>query len=433
MRSKSDQGNVKRLDPPEEERRRYLKTVGALVAGLAVGGAAVWFGKPAERVEVPGPTVTRTVTAPITPTPTPKKAYVFGWSPYYIDDDWMRIDAAGAWFYAEDHGYTLITLNPHGDPETQIKNVKYLVGGVGVDALIISPTDPKALTEVIDWAVKEKGVPVICTNTDAETDSIAITVMSGTVEIGEMIAEAMVEAVKGAGLELEGNVFVASGPYGETQARMLWEGYNNVLGEYPDLELQRFECPTWGADEAQKAIVDAVAGMGKPLMVLGTNMTTTIGCVEGVKRAGVATPRGEPGHVFVGGFDCSKSAADYIKEGLLDAVSDVPNPHWEGLGQYFARMVIEEGVDALPPVGTTVIDDITKPDGPQPDGTWNIALERGCKEHKGVNPWTNPVWAPAEVVSAFGHRWLKTGGIIVTPENVDTYVGWYVLVDYWLA
>jgi len=85
MRKKSDQGNVKRSDPPGEERRKYLKTVGALVAGLAVGGAAGWLSKPAERVEVPGvtvteritetvpgPTVTKTVTAPFTPTPTPK-------------------------------------------------------------------------------------------------------------------------------------------------------------------------------------------------------------------------------------------------------------------------------------------------------------------------------------------------------------------------
>jgi len=86
MKGKSKQSNVKDLDPPEEERRNYLKTVGALVAGLAVGGAAGWLSKPAERVEVPGATVTApgvTVTAPgatvtvpgptvtVTPTPAP--------------------------------------------------------------------------------------------------------------------------------------------------------------------------------------------------------------------------------------------------------------------------------------------------------------------------------------------------------------------------
>jgi multiple sugar transport system substrate-binding protein len=62
-----DKEAVKRLDPPEEERRKYLKTVGALVAGLAVGGVAAWLAKPPVTVEVPGVTVTApgaTVTAP---------------------------------------------------------------------------------------------------------------------------------------------------------------------------------------------------------------------------------------------------------------------------------------------------------------------------------------------------------------------------------
>ena len=94
MKRKSDQGNVKRLDPPEEERRKYLKTVGTLVVGLAVGGAAGWLSKPAERVEVPGvtvtapgatETVTKTVTAPITPTPTPTPGFV-------CDIDWRRFE-----------------------------------------------------------------------------------------------------------------------------------------------------------------------------------------------------------------------------------------------------------------------------------------------------------------------------------------------------
>jgi len=404
-------------EKPKITRRKYLKYAAGIVAAGVVAAAGYGIYE---------------ATKPAPPAPT-KNPYVFGLSHYYIDDDWTRVEVQGAQFYAEDHGYNLMVTNPHGDVETQIKDVKNLVGSVGVDALLISPTDPKALTETIDWVVKEKNTPVICWNTTAETDSIAITINTGIVQTGEMIAQATVDAVKESGFELKGDVFVASGPYAETQASMLWEGYNNVIGKYPDLKLLRFECPSWGADEAQKAIVDAIAGMGKPLMVLGTNVTTDIGAVEGLKRAGADIPRGQPGHIFVGGFDCSKQAAEYIKEGLMDAISDVPNPHWLGLAQYFARMVIEQGVNALPPVGTTTIDDITKQDGLQPDGTWNIALERGCLEHKGVNPWTTPVWAPAQIETEYGHKWLRTGAVIVTPKIVDTYVGWYVLVDKWLT
>jgi len=67
-------GDIESLDPPGEEKRNYLKTVGALVAGLVVGGAAAWLGKPPERVEIPGATVTApgaTVTKTVTTTPAP--------------------------------------------------------------------------------------------------------------------------------------------------------------------------------------------------------------------------------------------------------------------------------------------------------------------------------------------------------------------------
>jgi len=70
-KSNMGKGNIKRSDPPEEERRNYLKAVGALVVGLAVGGAAGWLGKPTERItERVTETVTKTVTAAVTPTPT---------------------------------------------------------------------------------------------------------------------------------------------------------------------------------------------------------------------------------------------------------------------------------------------------------------------------------------------------------------------------
>ena len=73
-----------RREPVDPEKREYLKTVGGLVVGLAIGGVAAWLAKPPVEVPgatvtapgatatktVPGPTVTQTVTVPVTPTPT---------------------------------------------------------------------------------------------------------------------------------------------------------------------------------------------------------------------------------------------------------------------------------------------------------------------------------------------------------------------------
>jgi hypothetical protein len=33
--------------------------------------------------------------------------------------------------------------------------------------------------------------------------------------------------------------------------------------------------------------------------------------------------------------------------------------------------------------------------------------------------WYGQAWSPAEMADAYGHRWFKTSGITVTPENCD--------------
>jgi len=67
-----------RREPADPEKREYLRTVGGLVVGLAIGGAAAWLAKPPVEVPgptatktVPGPTVTETVTVPVSPSPSP--------------------------------------------------------------------------------------------------------------------------------------------------------------------------------------------------------------------------------------------------------------------------------------------------------------------------------------------------------------------------
>ena len=117
-------------------------------------------------------------------------------------------------------------------------------------------------------------------------------------------------------------------------------------------------------------------------------------------------------------------------ERYIDISVDQPNLAYGFLSVYFLRWIKENGVDSLPSIGSTVICDPNKPEGPQPDGTWN-AVPKG-EEHEGVRSTDMTYWAPAPVVEKYGHRWLVTGVYVSTPETVAEAPIWVNVVEKWL-
>ncbi len=382
-------------------------------------------------------TVTKTVTKTITQTPTyvfkPKKRYKWGLAPYYIDDDWYRTDVMGAKYYADMRGYELVVQNPHGKIEEQIKQIRYMVTGMGIEGLIVTPCDLVVIVDTLEW-VKDQGVPIIATFYDVDTDAVDLSIIPDFHFIGKRMAEELIKRAKKDGVGISGPVFIVTGPSVDYQSKTLTEGEMEYLKNYPDLEVIRLECPNWGTDEAISRVVEGYHGYGRPFAILANNMTTGVGIVEGVKTAGIAVPRGKEGHVYLASFDGCKSIQDAMEEGLLDCFADIANPHIDCIAQDLLCIIKEQGVDALPDVGTTIISDPSKPFGPQPDGTWN--LPQAQKTIKGVNPWALAPWAPAKVTMYKNyHRRLNTGASIVIPETLPEFkkYSWVKLVEAWLG
>ena len=157
-KSDKDKENVKRLDPPEEERRKYLKTVGALVAGLAVGGAAGWLSKPAERVEVPGvtvteritETVTKTVTAPITPTPPTPAAVTLSWWTHSQSEADAKFTSYIVEKYREKHPNVDFKIETMPLTEWYTKLFSAVAAGVGPDIFDILSEDIVTLKDLYE-------------------------------------------------------------------------------------------------------------------------------------------------------------------------------------------------------------------------------------------------------------------------------------------
>ncbi len=403
----------------EVSRRNYVKYAGAGVVVVAVAAAGGYY---ATRP----PAITETTTE------TSAKKWKWGFSPYYIDDDWYRTDVKGAEFYAADRGYDFIVQNPHGNIETQIKDVRNMVSALKIDGLLLTPCDAAVIVDTIEW-VKEQGVPVVLTWYDAETEAADFAIITDFDFIGKRMAEEMIAAAQKDNAEIKGKVFIVAGPSGDYQSMTLTNAELGVLNNYPDLEIVKLECPSWGTDEAIKNVVDAYHGHGKPFGLLANNMTTAIGSVEGMRSANIAVTRGQPGHIYTSSFDGNPTIWDDMEAGLIDCFADGPNPHLECLGMDCLAIIKEKGLEALPPVGATVIQDLNKPEGPQSDGTWNFILYG--KEHNGVNPWLVAPWAPSQVFSFKGyHSRMLAAGAIVTPDKLAEFkeISWVKLSEAWL-
>ena len=65
-----------------------------------------------------------------------------------MGDEWMKVTDKAIHYYASDQGWKMQTQNPDLDAVKQIKNIRSFVQQ-GVDGIIWSPTDSKALAKVL--------------------------------------------------------------------------------------------------------------------------------------------------------------------------------------------------------------------------------------------------------------------------------------------
>jgi len=357
-----------------------------------------------------------------------EKSYFWGNSPYEQTVDWYRVLVKASDYYALDHGNKVINLNPNMITEAQIRDIRYMLAQ-GVDGMLICPTSTQGLTATINMVV-DKGIPVVTYDADADTPKVLVNIRVSNSKIGELAAQGMMDAIKADGVGPRGKVLVFSGSSTIMSAIERRDGALSVLKKYPNLEVVVYMIEGWSMADAKKTLVDAIAAWGPPLGVVACNAATGMGVMEGLKTANAAIPRGRKGHVYTGVVDVEKPMKEYMLQGICDAGVDQPNLFYGTLAQYFLQTYIEQGEDMIPPIGVTVYSDPNKPNGPQPDGTWNIYLTG--EEHEGVNIYKYPTWAPAPVVENYGHRWLQVRPTMVTPENVEELPIWSNVVSKWL-
>lgn len=155
----------------------------------------------------------------------------------------MRMDnAAQKW--AEENGVKYKSYDGNNDAATQLSQVETMIAD-GVDAIILNPQDADACSACVD-AADEAGIPIIGVNTMVNNDKLTAYVGSQDVSAGEDIMKYMIDYMKKDAF----NIVVIEGPMGQSAQLQRMEGIENVLKDYPDIQILAKNTANWSRSEA---------------------------------------------------------------------------------------------------------------------------------------------------------------------------------------
>jgi ribose transport system substrate-binding protein len=186
---------------------------------------------------------------------------------------------------SEMEGVETIVLDAGGDVARQIAQMQDLIQQ-SVDAIIIWPTNGKAVVPVVRKA-QQAGIPVVVTNSNiAEEGQEFIASFSGPNNIvqGAYSAEMMCDALGG-----EGQIVQISGQPGYTTAIERQKGFEDRLAEVcPDVEIMETQPGDWNREKSQRVMEAFLVKYDEIDGVYSGDDNMGVGALNAAKAAGRA-------------------------------------------------------------------------------------------------------------------------------------------------
>lgn len=204
-------------------------------------------------------------------------------------------------------GYETAIFAHDNDPQKQSELID---GAISKDAVAIV-LDPAGADESIGVVQRaaDAGIPVFLINAEIEAEGIAKSqIVSNNAQGAALGAEYFVEQMGGEGtyVELFGNPT-------DNNAEVRSTAYNEVVGQYPDMELLQTETGNWNRDEGFQKMEIMLQAHPDMKGVLSGNDEMALGAIAAIEAAGKV-----PGEdIIVMGFDGSPDAVDAIKSGKM--------------------------------------------------------------------------------------------------------------------
>ncbi|MHB1453446.1 MAG: substrate-binding domain-containing protein [Saccharofermentanales bacterium] len=231
---------------------------------------------------------------------------------------------------ADELNVELIEADGKGRAENQIYQVENFIARK-LDVIILNPYSFEDCRAAVESA-NRAGIPILTVNNlVSNQDKCATFVGSDAVESGRIQMEAAAKKLNGTG-----NIVIFHGPIGHDAEIGRRKGVQEILDQYPDIEVIYEQSANWSREEGE-AIMEIWLQSGERIdAVLAQNDEMALGALNAIKAAGNA------GGILIYGMDGISDALEAISSGDLTGTV-FQDAQGQGSGAIEAAIKIAKG------------------------------------------------------------------------------------------
>lgn len=392
------------------DRRTYMKVAGG--AGVAGSGLlAGCSGDGGDGGDGGGGTTEPPDGAPATGTSDGSSSgdLTIGMETHFTSGAWVTALVEGAQFYALELGHDFNLFTNGQDAQTQISNINQMINQ-GYDGIIVVPWNSEAVTSVIEDA-RAEGIAVYTLDIDAPTEAISMNISWDDTVAAKRCGEQLVSHMQDQQPDVDTyEILEVRAPPGTNISRARHEPFVEYIDGQDDVEIVGTLNGEWSRATANQRVREWVNANGAPHGIYAANFTMGLGAQAALETLDLQVPAGEDGHITHVQLDGSSASHQALLDGYIDYIIDQPVYFYGAIGIHYLVEEVRNGRAALPDVGTEVTSD-------------DLDIKSGS--YKGVQLWSEPIWAPGNIVETeSGHKRFVTNYVEISEENADADYLW---------
>jgi ABC-type sugar transport system substrate-binding protein len=234
-----------------------------------------------------------------------------------------------------------------GDANRQFEQVRNFINRK-VDGIIIAPKDAKTVIPMIK-AANAANIPIVLYNRPADPTEAKYTVITAdNVTLTKQTVQYLIEQARKTGKKHKAMVLI--GDLGDINAIGRRDGFDEAVKGAADVVEVVSRIPTeWNQEKALAGVVNGFQANPDISFIFTSSDFMFPSIQSALKNLGKWKKVGEPGHVFLGGFDGDATAYQLMVDGYVDATG-VQDLYFESEAAVKAIVDIKAGREVPPKI-----------------------------------------------------------------------------------